>query len=233
MSLLLLAVLAACGADDAPTGEPAADTAAAEAPMADSQDADPVDEDMAADDDMADDDMTGAEHDDGDMDEMADESMDEEMEMAEAPAGAPAWFTMPLTNARSGESFTLADFAGKTVFVEPMATWCTNCLRQLTDVKVAQANLDPDEVVIIGLSVETTLSGADLAQYADRQDFNWTWVVATPDLLRSLVDTFGQTVTNAPSTPHFIVRPDGSFTDLDTGFESPDELIAQITEAQG
>ena len=41
-----------------------------------------------------------------------------------APANPrPDWLTMPLTNARSGETFTLADFAGKTVFVHPMATW--------------------------------------------------------------------------------------------------------------
>jgi hypothetical protein len=41
-----------------------------------------------------------------------------------APANLrPDWLTMPLTNARSGETFTLADFAGKTVFVHPMATW--------------------------------------------------------------------------------------------------------------
>jgi hypothetical protein len=35
----------------------------------------------------------------------------------------PDWLTLPLTNARTGETFTLADFAGKTVFVHPMATW--------------------------------------------------------------------------------------------------------------
>lgn len=39
----------------------------------------------------------------------------------------PAWFSLPLTDARTGETFTLGDFSGQLVFVEPMATWCANC----------------------------------------------------------------------------------------------------------
>jgi hypothetical protein len=34
-----------------------------------------------------------------------------------------AWLWSPLTDACSGESFTLAQFAPKAVFVHPMATW--------------------------------------------------------------------------------------------------------------
>jgi hypothetical protein len=30
---------------------------------------------------------------------------------------------LPIVDVRTGETFTLAEFAGKTVFVEPMATW--------------------------------------------------------------------------------------------------------------
>ena len=37
----------------------------------------------------------------------------------------PAWQTSILSDARTGQSFTLADFTGKTVFVDPMATWCS------------------------------------------------------------------------------------------------------------
>jgi hypothetical protein len=33
------------------------------------------------------------------------------------------WYNLPLTNARTGATFKLADFAGKTVFVKPMAIW--------------------------------------------------------------------------------------------------------------
>lgn len=30
---------------------------------------------------------------------------------------------VPIVDARTGETFTLAEYAGKTIFVEPMATW--------------------------------------------------------------------------------------------------------------
>lgn len=42
-----------------------------------------------------------------------------------APAAAEqaAWLATELVDACSGETFTLAGFAGKTVFLHPMATW--------------------------------------------------------------------------------------------------------------
>ncbi len=39
------------------------------------------------------------------------------------PYQAAPLANLPLTDVRSGETFILAEFAGKTVFVEPMATW--------------------------------------------------------------------------------------------------------------
>jgi hypothetical protein len=41
----------------------------------------------------------------------------------EVQAARPAWLSAPLTDACSGATFSLAQFAGKTVFVHPMATW--------------------------------------------------------------------------------------------------------------
>ncbi|KPK07150.1 MAG: hypothetical protein AMJ56_13680, partial [Anaerolineae bacterium SG8_19] len=68
--------------------------------------------------------------------EMEGEMADQAEEMADDMAGdeavgadRPAWQQLTLTNARTGETFTLADFGGQTVFVEPMATWCSNCRR--------------------------------------------------------------------------------------------------------
>ncbi|MDX2160421.1 MAG: TlpA disulfide reductase family protein [bacterium] len=139
---------------------------------------------------------------------------------------------MPLTNARTGETFTFADFAGQTVFVEPMATWCTNCRQQLGHVRSAREQLG-DSVVFIALSVETNIASADLASYADDQGFDWQFAVLTPELLGELVNTFGRTISNPPSTPHFILRPDGTTTTLFTGIKSPDEIIAQVQAANG
>jgi cytochrome oxidase Cu insertion factor (SCO1/SenC/PrrC family) len=152
---------------------------------------------------------------------------------AVAAADRPAWQQLPLVNARTGESFTLADFAGKTVFVEPMATWCTNCRQQLNNVKAATATLADADVVFVALSVETNLDNASLAAYADANGFDWTFAVITPELLQELAALFGRTITNPPATPHFIIRPDGSTSDLITGIESAEQLISQLQSTGG
>jgi len=140
----------------------------------------------------------------------------------------PAWQTMALTDARTGERFTLADFSGKTVFVETMATWCTNCRQQLGNVKSAVARADGEQVVFIAISVETDLAAETLAQYAENNDFGWTFAVATPEMVRALADTFGPTIANPPATPHFWIAPDLLHGDLVTGYESGDVLLEQL-----
>jgi thiol-disulfide isomerase/thioredoxin len=153
------------------------------------------------------------------------------MESEDEMAARPAWQQLALTDARTGTSFTLADFAGRTVYVEPMATWCTKCREQLGYVRDTQAQLDPEKVVFVALSVETNVSAAELARYADEQGFPFTFAVMTPELLQELSATFGRTIANPPSTPHFIIRPDGSVTELSTGIKPAEEIRARISAA--
>ncbi|MBE2222547.1 MAG: redoxin domain-containing protein [Anaerolineae bacterium] len=193
------------------------DTDMAEETMTDDAMADDsMSEDAMSDDAMSDDAMSD--------DTMSDDKDDMMMEL-------PAWQTIALTNAATGETFTLADFAGKTVFVEPMATWCTNCRSQLTNVREARSQFG-DEVVFVGLSLETNISDEELAAYQSNEGFDWTFAVMSPELLQSLADTFGRSITSAPSTPHFIIRPDGSYTELVTGIDTPDVLVQQIQAVQ-
>jgi peroxiredoxin len=150
---------------------------------------------------------------------------------AAAQADLPAWQTMALTNARTGEPFTLADFQGKTVYVEPMATWCTNCRQQLRTVREVRTQLDAEQYVFVGLSVETDISSEALARYVDEQGFDWTFAVLTPEMLRELAATFGRTIANPPATPHFVIRSDGTASGLSTGHHSADSLIQELAAA--
>ena len=151
--------------------------------------------------------------------------------LALAQGERPAWQSLELTDVATGETFTLGGFEGKTVYVEPMATWCSNCRKQLNNVAQAKAQLDAqadDGVVFVALSVEGNLPVETLAQYAQKEGFDFTFAVATPDLIQALVTEFGRPITSPPSTPHFTIRPDGSATELKTGFETPEELLAQL-----
>ena len=156
---------------------------------------------------------------------MAEENADEGAQAA-GSVSRPDWHFVSFTDVRNGETLTFADLEGKTVFVEPMATWCSNCRRQLGNVAEAQAQLAGNEdIVFVALSVEPNIDDARLLEYANNEGFNWTFAKASPELLQGMVDAFGRTVTNPPSTPHFTIWPDGSMTDLSTGFESAEELV--------
>jgi thiol-disulfide isomerase/thioredoxin len=149
-----------------------------------------------------------------------------------APRETKTWQELALVDARSGETFTLSDFDGKQVFVEPMATWCSNCRRQLTNVQAAREQL-ADGAVFIALSVETNIDDATLAGYADDAGFDWLFAVATPEILEGLTAEFGRSIVNPPATPHFIIRADGSVTELFTGIDPAAEIVSRITAAQG
>ncbi len=156
----------------------------------------------------------------------------------EAAASAPIayngadWTRIALTDARTGETFTFADFAGKTVFVHPMARWCTNCRssqRRVRDEVFPQ--MDSNQFVFVSLTVETSDTAGNMAVYANDNQFPWVFSVMTTDLLAALSSQLGASVSNPPTQPHFIIRPDGTVSGLMTGSTPSDDLIADLTTA--
>jgi len=143
------------------------------------------------------------------------------------------WQTITLTDARTGETFTVGDFLGCTVFVGTMATWCPSCGTQLDYVATAAKELDPNQFVFVAISVETEISNDDLARYADDAAFDWLFSVATPNALKAIVDEFGREAILPPSVPHVIVEPDGTYDDLRTGYSKPDEIVTLMKDASG
>ncbi|KPK03931.1 MAG: hypothetical protein AMJ56_18315 [Anaerolineae bacterium SG8_19] len=231
LAIVILLLLSACTASQ-PEAPPAATSAPAE-PVAE---AETMSVEEAQDENMAEAGEQSGQEAESEMEpEMADQpeemAADDSMDVTMA-SDRPAWQQLALTNARTGESFTLADFEGRTVFVEPMATWCTNCRQQLTNVREAKQQLANDDVVFVALSVETNIDDATLASYADGAVFDWLFAVVTPEMLEQLAGEFGRVIANPPATPHFIIRPDGTYTELVTGIEPADQIISQITAAQ-
>jgi len=145
----------------------------------------------------------------------------------------PVWQTVSLTNAESGATFTLADFPEKTVFVELIATWCTNCRAQQGQVRAAREQLGEDQYVFISLSVEPNDTTEGLAEYRIRENFPWVFAIAPTEMVSALVEQFGRTVTNPPSTPHFVISPGSAISPLMTGMHSTEQLVAELTTAAG
>ena len=147
---------------------------------------------------------------------------------ATAVAALEAWRTATLTDARTGESFTIADLAGRVVVVEPMAIWCTNCLRQQQAVATALAALQGEDVVYISLGVDPSERPADLAAYADGHGFGWRFAVAGRDMSRMLAQDLGDQVLSPPSTPRIIITPGGAVTGPEFGIADADAIEAEI-----
>jgi thiol-disulfide isomerase/thioredoxin len=132
-----------------------------------------------------------------------------------------------LTDVRSGETFTLGELAAdRPVLVETMAIWCVTCLRQQREVVQAHAVAAFHSV---GINVDPNENADDLAEYADREGFDWRFVMADAELVGLLTELYGFGVTNPPSTPTFIVS-DGSIRALEFGrVRSAEELVAEIS----
>ena len=153
---------------------------------------------------------------------------------AEAPEEEPeaaAWLDIELTDAATGETFTLASLAGEAVAIEPMAIWCSNCKAQQDNVKAAYEDIAGAGVTYISLGIDPGEDPAALARYAERRGYEWTFVQSPVELSRELSDLFGPQILSAPSTPLVVLDGDGEVFTQEWGFHGPERLLEILDEA--
>ena len=142
----------------------------------------------------------------------------------------PVWQRLEITDV-DGLTFTLADCIGTPVLVELFATWCSNCRQQLPKSQDAAVALG-DQAAVIALSVETDIDPEAVAQYAVDNDFPAIrFAVMSPELLAAFVEEFGNSAANPPSTPKIVIDAAGVASEMTTGQESTEDLVAQLTAA--
>lgn len=142
------------------------------------------------------------------------------------------WATAPLTDVATGETFRIADLAGKVVILETMAIWCSNCRAQQGDVQVALEQLPAEGVVYVVLDVDPNEDAASLADYRVDQGFEGRYAIAGTEVARALAAEFGDQFLNPPSTPMLVIGTDGTVTRTEFGHKSPDQIVA-LAEAHG
>ncbi len=209
LSLLSVFVLSACSGST-PTEEPAMEQAptATEAMMDKPTEAAMMDK-------PTDEAMMDKPTDEVMMDKPTDEAM---MEM-------PAWFSIPLTDVRSGDSYTIADFKGKVILVENMAVWCSNCLKQQNQVlELHQLLGENDDLVSLGLGIDPNEDAQKLRGYIDSKGFDWMYSVAPAELSREISNLYGAQFLNPPSAPMLIIDRHGNVHPLPFGIKSAAEL---------
>lgn len=138
---------------------------------------------------------------------------------------AQDWATAPLVDVATGETFRIADYAGRVIIFETMAIWCPNCRAQQADVKAALQELPADSVVYIVLDVDPNEDAASLAAYRERHGFEGRYAIAGTVVARALAAEFGDQILNPPSTPIVLIGTDGRVTLTEFGHKSTPELV--------
>ena len=149
---------------------------------------------------------------------------------ASGPGADQTWRTTKMRDVRTGKEFTIDELRGKLVAIEPMAIWCSNCRIQQREVATALAATPPDGVVYVGVDVDPNEQPDALAAYSAKEGFDWTFVVASREVARSLAAAFGDQVLSPPSTPLILVGPDGAVIDVHFGIRSASELTALFAQ---
>jgi len=153
---------------------------------------------------------------------------------APTPAAALAqpWATAELTDVATGEAFSIADLVagGRTVILETMAVWCTNCRGQQERIEEALGRIDRSAVAYVVLTVDPSEDASRLAAYRAQHGFDGLYAVAGRDLSRALAAEFGDQVLNPPSTPVILISPSGRVTLADFGPKSADQIVALVED---
>ena len=140
-------------------------------------------------------------------------------------ATTPEWFDMELTDAQTGETFTMNDYAGKVVLVETMAIWCPNCIVQANEVRNLHESLgNPDDLISVSLDVDFNEDQASLKEYASGFGFDWRFAVAPLLVARALGNLYSAQYLNPPLSPMLIIDREGNVHELEYGKKDAETL---------
>ncbi len=142
----------------------------------------------------------------------------------------PEWFDIELTDAQTGETFTMNDYAGKVVLMETMAMWCPNCIVQANEVRKLHELLgNPDDLISVSLDVDINEDTASLKEYAGGYGFEWHFAVAPLEVARALGNLYTAQYLNPPLAPMLIIDRNGEVHHLDYGLKEA-ETLKEIVE---
>ena len=145
--------------------------------------------------------------------------------------GKPDWFGYTLQDARTGESFTINDFAGKVVLVQAFAEWCPGCAAQQNESRAMAAALgNRPDLVLVSLDTDLNEDKASLKKYADSFNYGWRFAVSPLEVSRALGNLYSAEYLNPPLNPMLIIDRRGAVYGLPYGLKTAAQL--QNTVAQ-
>lgn len=137
----------------------------------------------------------------------------------------PDWFAIALTDARTGETFTINDFAGKVVLIQTMSEQCYQCALQQDEMRTLSTLLDnPDGLVSICLDVDSNEDQPSLKKYVDYFGFEWHFAVAPLGVEHALGNLYSAEYLNPPLNPMLVIDRKGKVYGLPYGIKSANAL---------
>lgn len=135
------------------------------------------------------------------------------------------WFSVELTDAATGETFTMNDYAGKVVLVETMAMWCPTCIIQAGEVRKLHELLgNPEDFVSVSLDVDLNEDEASLKEYVREFGFDWRFAIAPLEVARALGNLYSAQYLNPPLSPMLLIDRDGNVYQFEYGKKSAETL---------
>ena len=141
----------------------------------------------------------------------------------------PDWFGFSLTDAQTGETFTINDYAGKVVLLETMAMWCPNCTVQAHEVRRLHELLgNSADLVSVSLDVDVNEDQALLKEYTEEFGFEWHFAVAPLEVARALGNLYTAQYLNPPLSPMMIIDREGNVHHLEYGLKEAETLKEKV-----
>ncbi len=154
-----------------------------------------------------------------------------------APSGLserPEWFGLEMTDVRTGQPFTINDFAGKVVLLETMAVWCPTCRKQEDEVlRLHQLLGNPADLVSISLDTDMEEDSALLRHYAETLGYDWHIALAPLLVARALGNLYSAEYLNPPASPMLVIDRDGNVSGLPYGLKSAESLQGVVSPLLG
>lgn len=111
----------------------------------------------------------------------------------------------------SGQTRTMADWAGELRVINFWATWCAPCRREIPLLKEIQAQHGEAGIQVIGIAIDEP---EPVAEYAAEMEFNYPVLIGEEDAIAA-AESFGIDFLGLPFT--LIVSPDGELLNVHVG----------------
>ena len=138
------------------------------------------------------------------------------------------WRDITVTDVNTNTEYKINDFKGKPVLIESFAVWCPKCTSLQREVK--KLHETNKEVVSISLNTDPNEDESFVKDHAQKNGFDWRYTVAPREMTVDLINEFGTSVVNAPSTPVIIICPDGNTNYIKSGRKKAADLQLEINK---